>query len=280
MPIISRLRALRLPGKWSGNWLKLAEYLLLAVLAIQVARLLWAVVTPVGAFGEWRGRQVVVPPLAMRQALFQSFDPFYRAGPVESGPAVVTSLSLSVFGIRVNEGTGQGSAIIATPDGTQNSYAVGDEILPGVTLKEVAFDHVVIDRGGNAESVFLDQSVAAPVAEAADGAQSAMPSMTDVPVPTGPRGDVPAEAVKSDVGFAPRTEGGRITGLVLSPRGPAFENAGFRPGDIVTQINGRPIGSLADLQALQNQLTPGARISLSVERGAQVVPIALTLQGK
>src|SRR3546814_17144161 len=75
-------------------------------------------------------------------------------------------------------------------------------------------------------------------------------------------------------------QNGQVTGLVLSPKGAGFQNAGFQSGDIVTQVNGRPIRSAGDLQALQNQIVPGARISLMVERGAAVVPISLTLQGQ
>src|SRR3546814_13909432 len=72
---------------------------------------------------------------------------------------------------------------------------------------------------------------------------------------------------------------GQVTGLVLSPKGAGFQNAGFQSGDIVTQVNGRPIRSAGDLQSLHNQIVPGARISLMVQRGAAVVPLALTLPG-
>lgn len=255
------------------------EWVVLAMLAVQIARLIWAVVTPVTSFGAWTGQQVVIPSASEQQALFTRFDPFYRTTEASAGGSpVVTSLALTVYGIRVNEGSGLGSAIIATPDGLQNSFAVGDEILPGVKLKAVAFDHIVIDRGGAEETVFLDQSQAAPVADPeAPDSPSSFPGQT-VPQNIVPQSLTPA-AIKSDIGFSPRTDGGRVTGLVLSPKGPMFQNAGFRPGDIVTQVNGRPITSMSDLQALQNQIAPGARISLMVERGATTVPIALTLQG-
>jgi general secretion pathway protein C len=36
---------------------------------------------------------------------------------------------------------------------------------------------------------------------------------------------------------------------------------------------------LTDPAALQSQLSPGARLSLTVERGAGTVPVALTLEG-
>ena len=80
-------------------------------------------------------------------------------------------------------------------------------------------------------------------------------------------GGVTAEMLKRDIGFAPRLQDGRGTGLVVAAKGPGFATAGFRPGDIVTQVNGQPVG---DLQSLQNQIAPGARLSLTVERGAAV----------
>jgi general secretion pathway protein C len=276
MPMVNRLRAVGRKAP-AVRWTAVVEMLLLAALAVQLARLVWAVVTPVGAYGDWRGRQAVIPLPAARQALFASFDPFFRAQPSGSGDAVVTSLALTLFGVRVNEGSGGGSAIVATPDGMQASYAVGDEIIPGVMLKAVAFDHIVIDRGGAEESVFLDQSQAAPVAAPEGGAPPPEPGQPDAPF-AGP--DLTPAEVKAGIGFSPRMQGGKVTGLVVTSKGPGFTRAGLQEGDIVTQVNGRPIGSLADLQALQSQIAPGARISLSVERGASVVPIALTLQGQ
>jgi len=262
------------------DWLGLVEKLLLAVLALQLARLIWVLLTPVGAFGPWEGRQAQLLSASARQALFASFDPFFRTGAPQAGNGVVTSLALTLYGVRLNEGTGQGSAILATPDGIQNSYAVGDEIMPGVVLKAVSFDHVTIDRGGVEEQVFLDQSQTAPaIGGRADGPGSA-PEGEVAPSPVPGRDAPSADAVKRDIGFFPRTQNGRVTGLVLSPRGPGFQYAGFQAGDIVTQINGQPIGSAGDLASLQNQIVPGARLSLTVERGAVTVPINLILQGQ
>jgi general secretion pathway protein C len=262
------------------DWLGLVEKLLLAVLALQLARLIWVLLTPVGAFGPWEGRQAQLLSASARQALFASFDPFFRTGAPQAGNGVVTSLALTLYGVRLNEGTGQGSAILATPDGIQNSYAVGDEIMPGVVLKAVSFDHVTIDRGGVEEQVFLDQSQTEPaIGGPADGPGSA-PEGEVAPSPVPGRDAPSADAVKRDIGFFPRTQNGRVTGLVLSPRGPGFQYAGFQAGDIVTQINGQPIGSAGDLASLQNQIVPGARLSLTVERGAVTVPINLILQGQ
>ncbi len=272
----TRRRTLGLPRM---DVLSLIEIGLLALLMIQIARLVWAIATPVGAYGEWRGRSPIIPGAPARTALFSSFDPFFRTAQPGAQNQVVTSLALTLYGIRLNEGSGLGSAIIATPDGVQSSFAVGDEILPGVTLKAVAFDHVVISRGGADETLFLDQSQTAPVAQPG-GMPSAVPPIAN----GGPQQPAASSiltpmTLKSDIGFSPRNEGGRVTGLILTAKGPAYQAAGFLPGDIMIQVNGRAIASLADLQAVQGQMVPGARLSLLVERGASTVPIALTLQG-
>lgn len=277
---------MRRPGAYGGkalsrvDGLRLLEIGLLALLALQIARLMWAAVMPVGSFGPWEGRQAQTLSPSARQALFASFDPFFRSdAPQQAGNAVVTSLALTLYGIRLNEGSGLGSAIIASPDGVQTSFAVGEEILPGVVLKAVAFDHVTIDRGGAAEQIFLDQSTPAPDASAPAndnaGWQSAAP-----PPPPAPGAGPTADGLKRDIGFAPRMQNGRITGLAVTAKGPTFASAGFRPGDIVTQVNGQPIGSVGDLQTLQNQIAPGARLSLTVERGATVASVNLLVQGQ
>ena len=147
-----------------GGPLAWLEIVLLMVLAVQLARLFWVIATPVGPLGNWQPTAPAAMTPAARHALLARFDPFYRGQASGEGSAAVTSLSLKLFGIRLNEASGQGSAIIATPDGMQSSVAVGGEIMPGVKLKEVAIDHVVIDRQGVAETLYLDQSAPAPTA--------------------------------------------------------------------------------------------------------------------
>ena len=116
-----------------------------------------------------------------------SFDPFFRLSGA-AGPVTVTSLNLKLFGIRQDQASGQGSAIIAGSDGQQRSVAVGEEIEPGVTLKSVDFDSVTISRGGADEQLFMDQSQtpgtatpAAPSAPAAPAPQVVQPTSSVEP---------------------------------------------------------------------------------------------------
>lgn len=252
------------------RWPHVLVALLAALVLVQAVRLLWAVAVPTGPLGDWRhgGARLLTP--AEGRTLFASFDPFFRSGPVTAGSVAVTALDLTLFGVNVNEAAGSGSAIIAGPDGVQSSFAIGDEVQPGVKLAAVAFDHVTLDRGGSRETLFLDQSVpAAPAAPATPAA-----SATSVPATDSGGGELSPQALQNGVEFAPRSEDGRVTGLTVQPRGDgaAFRAAGLRPGDVVRTVNGRPIAAPADIAA---QITPGARLSLEVERGSAVVPVPL-----
>lgn len=264
------VRRLRTPDPYF--WLRA---ILILLVAIQAVRLVWTVLTPVGPYGDWRPSQAVILDPAARVALFRGFDPWFRGAAAEGPADTVTSLEMTLYGVRINAGSGRGSAIIAGPDGVQVSYEVGEEIAPGVTLHAVAFDHVVLERGGARESLYLDQSVPAETVgdETASGEEE--------PAPAGSRGaGLTAEGVRDAIAFAPRSDGGRVTGIAVSPAGDGalFEAAGLRAGDVIVSVNGRRITSTADAAALARQIRPGARISLEIERGATTVPIALNLE--
>ncbi|MFT3978624.1 MAG: type II secretion system protein N [Sphingomonas bacterium] len=241
---------------------------LLALLAVQVARLAWVVVTPVAPLGEWRPVGPTIP--AMPGDVLQGPDPFYPGGGAGEGRAIVTSLNLTLFGTRINEASGRGSAIVAGPDGVQKSVSVGEEIAPGVVLKEVAFDHITITRGGGAaEDLFLDQS--------GGGAPSApLPGPVAGAPPAQPGGPITIQHFQSEIGFVPRIDSGRVIGLVARPQGPgtAFRAAGLKEGDIITAIGGRPVNSPADFELITSSLKDGGTLSLTVQRDGQSVNLS------
>jgi len=244
--------------------------LIVVLLAIQLTRLFWVVVIPVDPLAGWHAPSVNLVSPSSRAALFRGFDPFYLTDTTATPTQNVTSLSLVLFGVRANESSGGGSAILAGEDGLQNSFAVGEEVAPGVTLDSVAFDHVVLSRGGVKESLYLDQSV--PAETVGPSGDASKPAAT-----SSAAGGLNAQTLQKAIGFVPRNEGGRVTGLVLKAQddGAMLKLSGFQAGDIVVAVNGRPVSSAADVMA---QFRPGARISVEVERGGSKVPIALILE--
>lgn len=255
----------------------LLELLLLSLLAIQAARLVWALVTPVGPLGEWRA-QGERPPVPGGAALLSSFDPFFRLT-ADSGPALVTSLALTLYGVREDRASGRGSAIIATPDGKQRSFAVGEEIVPGVTLKAVGFDNVTIARNGADEQLFMDQSGGAEVVGGTVPAAPSIlpavpPTVTPLPVVTAP--PRPSN-LGGEVRIQPRLDGNRLTGVTVQPQGngEAFRAAGLAPGDVIISVNGERLTSPSQAAGLAGRLTGDTRVQ--VERNGRVIP--LTIRG-
>lgn len=134
---------------------------------------------------SWRAVQVAREPLPVPppfsapamadRGLLARLDPFFpvRADPAGSLP--VTALPISLHGVRADSATGRGSAIIASGDGVQKVYAVGETLADGVTLAAIAADHVVIDRGGTREALWLDTA-------GADAVQRYDPTATE-PLP-------------------------------------------------------------------------------------------------
>lgn len=258
------------------NVYSMAEIALLALLASQVARLLWAIATPVGAIGDWRpaGPALAGSPFE----IVTGFDPFFRLGG-QQGATVVTPLQLTLFGTRMDEASGRGAAIVAGPDGVQQSVAVGAEIVPGVRLKSVAFDHVAIDRGGAEETLYLDQSGGAvPAVPGAPAAATVGASASSSPVASA-AGSAVGDQIRRDIAFTPRLDSGRISGLIVHPSGTGtlFRQANLRDGDIVTSIGGRPVTGPDDIVRVARDFAGGGNIPITVERGRDTLPLAITI---
>jgi general secretion pathway protein C len=180
-----------------GHLLLLALLLASAALgwrAVQVAR---APVTAPPPFA---------PPQLADRALLARFDPFFpaRGGSGDSLP--VTALPFSLHGVRADSATGRGSAIIAAGDGQQLVYGVGDSVGDGVTLAAIAPDHVVLERGGTREALWLDSAGGAAVQRFDPTATEAMPAPvedadgnptleSDVPAPAARPGEAAPEPV-------------------------------------------------------------------------------------
>jgi general secretion pathway protein C len=239
------------------------EIVLLALLALQCARLIWAVATPVSPLGDWR-RDTDGGVAIASTAIFSTFDPFFRLSQA-GGPVVITGLNLKLFGVRDDQASGLGSAIIGLPDGTQASYGIGEEILPGVKLVAVAFENATIERGGTREQLFLDQSQTAT-------SMIPMPASASL---AGPK----ASQLMQETEFSPRRDGNDVTGFMLQPRGSgaAFLAAGFQPGDVLVSVNGVTAGAADPAGELTRQLQASGEARVEVERSGRPITIQVKL---
>lgn len=228
---------------------------LLAGLAAATTQLVWTIVTPVGPFGNWRPTAPRALSAEAQSSVLAAVDPFFRTGSSLPGPSAAPS-DLQLFGTRLGSDGLPGSAILGPPDGDQRSYVVGEEVAPGVKLAAVHFDHVDLDRGGVRQSLFMPETEASTPTATASGT-----------------------SIADAFNLKPRMSGGKVTGATLNPGSDKvpFTASGLRRGDAIVAVNGARITSLIDVQQLEASLAPGARLILTVERGAQTLPIPLNL---
>lgn len=260
-----------MPGLHDVLW-----WLLAIGIVVASVQLFWFAVTPVSPLGNWKPARVSLMDESARSALMTGFDPFNRNVAVVAGPgtnvAIITDLPLTVFGIRFNPATGGGTAIIAGADGQQMVYRIGEQVMEGVTLAGVAFDHVTLSRNGNSELLYLDQSKPAPVAapDAAPAVPVPAPAPAVVPPPPSPTSGISASSLQQGVGFAPT--GG---GIAVSARGDgaAFRNAGLRSGDVLVSVNGKAVSGQGDIASIAGQARPGSTLSMTVRRNGREVPL-------
>lgn len=175
LPLLSQ-SARRLLGhidRYPGLYLPRAVGVALAVLiAYQCAALYSVIVTPLGGPPDRAAR----PPQLQRATLLTSFDPFFTSA--VASPAPIAATDLTLHGIRQNRRTGGGSAIVSQADGAQRSFGIGEEIAPGIVLKQVGSDHVIIVRQG------LDERLA--FKDVASTGSAATPSARTIPLPYTP----------------------------------------------------------------------------------------------
>jgi len=246
-----------------------AEIALVAVLGVQTARLVWTFAEPTASIGAAprHGGAAKIGDLA----IFSRFDPFFRvadAGPAAASAAPQPDQGLRLFGVRV-AGDGAGSAIIRTSDGREASFATGDEVEPGLILKSVAADHVILARGGSRTRLeFVDTAPPAP------SAPMAGLSLSPQPAPAGAaETGVDPKRFMAAAALLPRMKDGKPAGYQILPRGDGagvLAAAGLQPGDVLLALDGSELNSerVAELPA---ELAKSSEVELRFERGGQIM---------
>ncbi|KQQ84558.1 type II secretion system protein C [Xanthomonas sp. Leaf131] len=241
---------------------------LLAVLALQCARLLWMLITPIGPLGNAEvatATSVDVP--ALRR------DVFYRSAPESSNDGIV------LHGVRA--GGTQAAAFLSSGDGTQGAYRIGDVVVPGVVVQAIASDHVLL-RASNGvrrlalvESTASSSSTTSPATSATATTSAAPAVMSNVGAVAGAAAAtaVDPQQLLTTAGLRASEDG---SGFTVMPRGDGalLRQAGLAPGDVLTQINGRTLDA-EHLRELQDELRVGQAATLTYRRDGQTHTMTL-----
>ena len=198
----------------------------------------------------------------------------------------VSHLALTLSGLVAGK---PGVALIGRPGKGVRPYIVGATISSGVVLAAVDPDRAILKQHGRLESLLLY-----PAGGAGAGSPSAMPAQTPSPLPGGSpnaRSDrpvtVPIEpAVVAAFGgvsnatlkswLTPGPAGGV---LVKQAPGRAFASLGLRKGDIIEEVNGRPVNSLGAAVSAYMAGAKNGDVTVDVAREGHMKAFTYTMQG-
>ena len=274
------------PDKWRALVLahgpRVATWTLAILLGIQAA----VILTNLAGSGRTPKLALAPPPQIRNQSVDVAAITnahLFREAPVQALPgqnaanAPQTSMPLVLTGIISADDPQNGLAILGENAAAAKVYAVGDNIPGGAKLHSVFSDRVVIDRGGNLESLYLPRQL--------QGGSPPPPSTAAVP--TQPALDRMRRLITEDPGLLadimrpqPVFAGGKqMKGFRVYPgrNRQAFNRLGLRPGDLVMSINGTPLDDPSRGQEIFRTLGSSSEAHITVIRGGQQQDLTLNI---
>jgi len=191
-----------------------------------------------------------------------------------------TSIPLVLSGVIAADNPQNGLAILGQSAQAAKVYAVGDNVPGGAKLYQVFNDHVVIDRGGQLESLALPRQLgSAGMPNAPSPSTAAL--QTESPIVDRMRKlmtDQPGllmDVMRPQPVFAE----GRQRGFRVYPgrNRQAFVRLGLKPGDLVTAINGTPLDDPARGQEILKTLSSSSEARVTVTRNGQQQDLTLNM---
>ncbi len=268
-----------------------ANLVLLALIAATLARLAWTLL-PVPEEGRWRpapaaaaqpGAQASAGPFNVERLIGASLFGSYQAvpGSTDLNNAPDTRLDLTLLGILADRGEQVSRALISSGSGDEKPYAVGDDIARGVTLEAIFPDRVILMRNGKAETLRLNKDQpSSAMASAGPTDSTAVDSATAANLASA-RDQILQDPTRASeyIRVQPASVNGQLRGYRVYPgrERELFNNAGLRPGDVVTAVNGIELDNAQKALQMLNDLSRASNFVLTVDRGGQAQTVNVSL---
>lgn len=194
----------------------------------------------------------------------------------------VAPTDVAAVGIVMSAREEARSAVL-TSAGRARVVGIGDTAFGG-RVAVIEADHVIVDYDSGRVRLPLVSGAAAPVPLASAASAPA----TEAPDP--PRAMERQEIerrlgeesgrILAETTLIPAMEAGRVAGFTITrmPESTLLSDAGLRAGDVLTEVNGVPIDSLATLIGLWPRLQTATALRALVLRNGQPVSLSVTLQ--
>ncbi|WP_107395534.1 type II secretion system protein N [Sphingomonas fennica] len=156
-----------------------------------------------------------------------------------------------------------GAAIIEFPGGRQGRFVVGREVLPGVVVKAIEPQSILLSANGT------ESRLALPGADIASLGGPARPAAPP---------DLASQTNAFRTGLTPvKRADGRVTGFTIREgvNMPAFAGAGLRPGDVIVGVNGRAFASEDEVNKLANEIAISPMVTFKYRRNNRTMEARL-----
>lgn len=187
---------------------------------------------------------------------------------------------VAVIGLVLSPDAARSSAVLRVAERTR-VVAVGD-LVRGARVAAIAPATVVLEEDGRRHELRLR----APGAPALAAPASAAPAPAESDGREFARADLERRIAEEtprllgETALIPVNEGGQVTGFTLSrlPDNSLLTDLGLQAGDVLTEINGTPIDSMATLLALYARLRGESEIRATLLRGGSAIPLVVRLR--
>ncbi len=194
-----------------------------------------------------------------------------------------TQLNLTLMGVFA-PGENGGLAIIKAGGGQEKVYAVDDTIAGNARITGIFEDRVVLRRNGRAETLRMDLA-RVPRGQAGGQVEPAGTGGGEAGIVERARAlrerlrQNPLELARM-VRFQPYTEDGELVGFRIEPRSDEaslLQEAGIRPDDVVTRVNGIELNDPAQGDRALRELRDADMINVTILRDGRSEQISLPL---
>ena len=276
---------------------KAVEIALVFIIAVILARIILALAAPLplpqGNVQASAPSSASAGPGAVKSPFPAAAAPEIAAANGPSAEEVAeTTLDLTLTGVMIWPNPESASATILTPEGRQQRFAIGDVIVPGVTLEAVYADQAIIDSSGVRESLRFESKLTADQLSDPPSAPQGLQERPEPQTAAAPEAKTPgtvtpgtmtAESIgrlASVLRVAPgmNAQGELVMELYAARDRTAFSALGLEDGDRLVAVNGAPAPTdPAALTATLNQLQRADQASIVVERNGEDVRLQLSL---
>ena len=265
-----------------------ATGLLVVAIAWYAARIFWVLMPQTDEF-DWTIR---TPPInsapqasVVSSVDFETIAKAHLFGQPGAEPTIQpnttdapeTRLNLKLRGAVAADDPGMAHAIIADGQGKDDVYFVKDKIPGGAVLHEIQTDRVILNRGGALETLKLPK-----LSESLGKQQTARRASPRAAA--APRRPSFGNAMNDETTFTdilrpqPYMPNGELKGYRIYPGRDRrkFASLGFRPGDLVTEINGQPLNSLQSGMEIFKDMGSASQLTVTIDRAGQPVTVSVT----